>query len=71
MASLSVQLEVGETIICGLMNIETLVEMTYAFVIVIKNIRSVVVGMDNPEGLYGGPPFTVYVPTPQERKNYA
>lgn len=66
--SLSVQLEVGETIICGLMNIETLVEIAYVFVIVIKNIRSVVVGMDNPRGIYGGPPFTVYVPANRKER---
>jgi len=42
--------------------------MTYVFVIVIKNIKSVVVGMDNPEGLHGGPPFTVYIPAHKKGK---
>lgn len=57
MGSLSVRLEVGQTTTCGLINIETLVEMTYVFVIVIKNIKNVVVGMDNPQGIRGWPPF--------------
>jgi len=46
-------LEAGENIIYGLWIIEILIEMIYVSVIVIKNIRSVVVGMDSPQGFYG------------------
>jgi len=46
-------LEAGENIIYGLWIIEILIEMIYVSVIVIKNIRSVVVGMDSSQGFYG------------------
>jgi len=53
----SVRLEAGGIIICGHTSTRTLTGMINVFVIVILNLKNVVVGMDNPQGIRGWPPF--------------